>query len=75
MSIETPFRNFEDKTLRCKGCDKDILIPHNQIGVFWHLTGWENPHGIKFWGGYCSKCFHKLHAVTSLPNTACPARV
>jgi hypothetical protein len=56
------------KTLHCKLCDQDIFIPHNQVGGFWHLSGWSNPHEIKFWGGYCSSCFRKLDDIISLPN-------
>jgi hypothetical protein len=52
--------HFEDKTRRCQGCNLDIFIPHNQVGGFWHLSGRENKHGRKFWGGYCSSCFSKL---------------
>lgn len=58
--------HFAEKTLRCKGCEKDILIPHNQIGGFWHLRDWSNPHGVKFSGGYCTPCFDKLHNIKSL---------
>jgi len=53
--------HFEKKTRHCKGCNRDIVIPHNQIGGFWHLSGWTNKNGLKFWGGYCSACFSKLH--------------
>ena len=59
-------KHFEDKTLRCNGCLQDIHIPFNQVGGFWHLTGWENKHGIKFWGGYCPDCFDKLHDVKEM---------
>lgn len=52
--------HFEDRTLHCKGCDKGILIKHNQVGGFWHLSGWPNPHGVKFSGGYCAPCFIAL---------------
>ena len=55
--------NDRDKVLHCKGCDKDIVIRFNQVGGFWHLSGWTNPHGLKFWGGYCSKCFYALDHV------------
>ena len=55
--------HFEDKKLLCKGCNKHILIPHNQVGGFWHLSGWPNEHGVKFYGGYCSPCFDKLHDI------------
>ena len=60
--------HFGDKVLHCKWCDQDIFIPHNQVGGFWHLGGWTNPHGLKFWGGYCSPCFRKLDDIISLPN-------
>jgi hypothetical protein len=65
--------HFGDKTLHCKLCDQDIFIPHNQVGGFWHLGGWSNPHGIKFWGGYCSPCFRKLDDIISLPNASAMA--
>jgi len=57
--------HFGDKILHCQGCDRDILIPHNQAGGFWHLSGWHNPHGIQFWGGYCSPCFRALDNITN----------
>jgi hypothetical protein len=60
--------HFGDKTLHCKLCDQDIFIPHNKVGGFWYLGGWSNPHGIKFWGGYCSPCFRKLDDITSPSN-------
>ena len=52
--------HFDDKILFCDGCQKDILIPFNQVGGFWHLSRWENNKGEKIYGGYCSPCFHKM---------------
>ena len=56
-------RHFEDKILNCTGCFQNIPIPYNQIGGFWHLNGWMNKHGLKFYGGYCSECFDKLRNI------------
>lgn len=53
--------HFEDKILHCCHCNKDILIPFNQVGGYWHLNGWTNKHGRKYWGGYCSPCFDEIH--------------
>lgn len=64
--------HFEDKTLHCQGCDQDIFIPHNQGSGIWNLSGWTNPHGLKFSGGYCSPCFRKLHDMRPVSNTEAP---
>ena len=58
--------HVDDKILHCKGCDEDIIISPSQVGSFWHLSGWTNKHGLKFWGGYCNKCFHDLNKVTAV---------
>lgn len=63
MSDTTRDPSFCDKLLRCQLCGKDTLIPQKQIGGFWHLRDWANPHGVKFSGGYCAKCFWKLHKI------------
>lgn len=60
----TVFKSGLDyKSLRCDRCERDIWLPSNHAGGFWHLSGWSNPHGIKFSGGYCSPCFTALHDV------------
>ena len=68
MTSDSSEVHFEGKTLYCKGCSQDIFIPHNQVGGYWHLSGWTNQHGLKFWGGYCSPCFSKLDNIISLSN-------
>ena len=55
--------HFGDKELWCEGCKKHIKIKFNQVGGFWHLNGWTNKNGVKFWGGYCTPCFDKLQKV------------
>lgn len=56
--------NHLDRTYKCALCKQKIHIPHNVIGGYWHLSGWENKHGLKFTGGFCSDCFDKLLDVT-----------
>jgi len=52
--------HFEDKVLTCVKCKRQVKIPHNQIGGFWHLNGYADPSGTKHYGGHCLKCFDKL---------------
>jgi len=49
--------HFEGNVYRCTGCHKDIHVPHNQVGGFWWLSGWEDKNGVKMFGGFCSSCF------------------
>jgi hypothetical protein len=52
--------HFEDKVRHCDNCHKDVHIPHNQVGGFWHLSGWEDKDGKKHYGGMCSECFGEM---------------
>ena len=56
-------KHFGDKTRHCDCCHKDVLIPFNQVGGFWHLKGWEDSNGKKHFGGCCSECFHTMSDV------------
>jgi hypothetical protein len=51
----------DTSTLRCERCDKDVVMKSNEAGKFWYLKGWTNPHGVKFTGGVCNRCFKTLH--------------
>lgn len=41
-------------------CGKTVEIPHNSIGGFWYLYGYEDKNGTKHYGGCCYECFDKL---------------
>lgn len=62
-SSESP--PIEGKTIHCDGCDQDIFIPQGEIGKLWELTGYENSHGLKFWGNYCDPCFQQIKEKTN----------
>ena len=63
-------KDFEGKTYKCGMCKNDIHIQRNQAGGYWHLSGWTNKHGLKFYGGFCSDCFDKLNDITEpIPAT------
>jgi len=53
-------KKLEGKTLRCSKCEADVFIPSNQVGGFWHLSGWVDINGVKHWGSVCPPCFRKL---------------
>jgi len=53
-------QHFEDKIRICVRCSKKVLIKHNQVGGFWHLSGYEDKDRNKHYGGHCSECFDKL---------------
>lgn len=49
-------RHFGDKIRKCMRCEREILIPFNQIGGFWHLSNHVGKDGKKWSGGVCSNC-------------------
>ncbi|PNX47177.1 MAG: hypothetical protein BV459_05010 [Thermoplasmata archaeon M11B2D] len=53
-------KHFNDKTLRCSFCKKDVFIPYNQVGGFWHLNSFTGGDGEKYYGGACPSCFDTI---------------
>jgi len=49
-----------DRSRLCSKCGRTVLIPHNQIGGFWHLSGFIDKAGIRHYGGYCCECFDQI---------------
>jgi DNA-directed RNA polymerase subunit RPC12/RpoP len=59
--IYSHFQQFGDRTLVCSKCGKEVFIPFNQVGGFWHLAGFETQDGEKHFGGHCPECFDKIY--------------
>ena len=63
---ESMVKHFDDKERICSKCGSTVIIPHNQIGGFWHLSGFVADDGSRHYGGHCDACFNAVRAM--LPN-------